>query len=83
MYDKWAAELPDVGLLKVVDAETGYEQYVDTGSRKLRRLYAQDWNSRQRWLDEMFNRSKVDHVSVTTDGDYVKALRAMFAKRIR
>lgn len=83
VYDKWAAELPDVGLLKVVDAETGYEQYVDTGSRKLRRLYAQDWNSRQRWLDEMFNRSKVDHVSVTTDGDYVKALRAMFAKRIR
>ena len=36
VYDKRAKELPDVGLMRVVDAETGFEQYVDTSSRLLR-----------------------------------------------
>ena len=36
VYDIRAKELPDVGLMRVVDAETGYEQYIDTSSRQLR-----------------------------------------------
>ena len=74
VYDQRARELPDVGLMKVVDAETGYEQYVDTGSKTLRQAYHKYWKNRQAQLEETFNKSNVDHVSVATDEDFVKAL---------
>ena len=81
VYDKRARELPDVGLMKVVDAETGHEQYVDTGSKALRQAYHKYWNSRQAQLEETFNKSNVDHVSVATNEDFVKALMMLFKQR--
>ncbi len=81
VYDQRARELPDVGLMKVVDAETGYEQYVDTGSKALRQAYRKYWNSRQSQLEETFNKSNVDHVSVATNEDFVKALMMLFKQR--
>ena len=81
VYDQRARELPDVGLMKVVDAETGYEQYVDTGSKALRQAYHKYWNSRQTQLEETFNKSNVDHVSVATNEDFVKALMMLFKQR--
>ena len=74
-------ELPDVGLMKVVDAETGFEQYVDTGSRKLRQAYQRYWMSRQAELYETFNKSNVDHVSIATNEDFVKSLLLLFKQR--
>lgn len=81
VYDKRACELPDVGLMKVVDAETGFEQYVDTSSRKLRESYRRYWIKRQSNLKETFAKSNVDSVSVATDEDYVKALIGLFKQR--
>ena len=81
VYDQRARELPDVGLMKVVDAETGYEQYVDTGSKTLRQAYHKYWKNRQVQLEETFNKSNVDHVSVATDEDFVKALLILFKQR--
>ncbi|MBO7139167.1 MAG: DUF58 domain-containing protein [Prevotella sp.] len=81
VYDRRAAELPDVGLMKVVDAETGFEQYVDTGSRKLRESYHRYWTKRQADLKETFAKSNVDSVSIATDGDYVKSLLGLFKQR--
>ena len=81
VYDQRARELPDVGLMKVVDAETGYEQYVDTGSKALCQAYRKYWNSRQSQLEETFNKSNVDHVSVATNEDFVKALMMLFKQR--
>ena len=81
VYDKRARELPDVGLMKVVDAETGFEQYVDTSSRRLRDAYRRYWNSRQTQLQEAFAKSNVDSVSIATDEDYVKSLLGLFKQR--
>lgn len=81
VYDKRACELPDVGLMKVVDAETGFEQYIDTSSRRLRDSYKQYWNNRQKQLKETFTRSNVDNVSIATDEDYVKSLLGLFKQR--
>ena len=81
VYDQRARELPDVGLMKVVDAETGHEQYIDTGSKALRQAYRKYWNSRQSQLEETFNKSNVDHVSVATNEDFVKALMMLFKQR--
>jgi uncharacterized protein (DUF58 family) len=81
VYDKRAKELPDVGLMRVVDAETGFEQYVDTSSRLLRESYNRYWVNRQKQLKETLAKSNVDSVSIATDEDYVKSLMALFNRR--
>lgn len=82
VYDVRAKELPDVGLMKVVDAETGFEQYIDTSSKRLRRDYQRYWMGRQAQLEETFNKSNVDHVSIATNEDFVKSLLLLFKQRI-
>ncbi len=81
VYDHRAKELPDVGLMKVIDSETGYEQYIDTSSKKLRTAYTRYWNNKQQNLQETFNKSNVDSISIATSDDYVKALMMLFKKR--
>ena len=81
VYDRRAKELPDVGLMKIVDAETGFEQYVDTSSRKLRDSYRQYWLNRQAKLLEAFSKSNVDNVSIATDEDFVGQLMLLFSRR--
>ena len=81
VYDRRIAELPDVGLMKVRDAETGHEQYVDTGSKFVRRAHSEWWRKRSTALSDTFTRSNVDSVSIRTDQDYVAALMSLFAKR--
>ena len=81
VYDQRAKDLPDVGLMKVVDAETGFEQYVDTSSKRLRESYHKYWMSRQSQLLETFNKSNVDSVSIATNEDFVKALLMLFKQR--
>ncbi len=81
VYDKWAKALPDVGLVKVVDAESGHEMYVDTSSKKVRAAHARYWTERQQMLKDTLSRANVDWVSVATDDDYVKAMMHLFASR--
>ncbi|MBP5798519.1 MAG: DUF58 domain-containing protein [Prevotella sp.] len=81
VYDQRSKELPDVGLMKVVDAETGFEQYVDTSSKRLRDSYRKYWTNRQSQLLETFNKSNVDSVSIATNEDFVKALLILFKQR--
>ncbi len=81
LYDPLQKALPDVGLLRIHDAETGYEQYIDTSSKALRRAHQRYWQEREEKLQQTFIRNNVDYVSVATDGDFVKALRQMFAMR--
>ena len=81
VYDRRARELPDVGLMKVVDAETGFEQYVDTSSKRLRDSYSKYWQDRQAKLMENFNKSNVDNVSIATNDDFVKSLMMLFKQR--
>lgn len=83
VYDRRMSELPDVGLMKWEDAETGHQQYVDTSSRSVRRIYAEWWREHAEQLEERFNRGRVDHVAVATDDDYVRALKHLFANRTR
>lgn len=81
VYDKWAKALPDVGLVKVVDAESGHEMYVNTSSKKVRAAHARYWIERQQMLKDTLSRANVDWVSVATDDDYVKAMMHLFASR--
>lgn len=81
VYDRWMKELPDVGLIRICDAETGEEQYIDTSSSRLRRAHAKHWAETQAALQETFNKSNVDNISIATDENYVKALMMLFKQR--
>jgi hypothetical protein len=81
VYDQRAKTLPDVGLLRVVDAETGHEQYIDTSSSRMRQAHTQYFLQRQMRLKETFNKSNVDHVSIATNDDFVKSLLLLFKQR--
>ena len=81
VYDRRAKMLPDVGLMKVCDAETGHEMIIDTSSKKLRHAHTRYWMERQDQLSQTFRKSNVDWTSIATDEDYVKALILLFKKR--
>jgi uncharacterized protein (DUF58 family) len=81
IYDRRLAELPDVGLMKIKDAETGNEQWIDTSSKNIRKTHAEWWHRKQNELIDCFRKSNVDSASVRTDQDYVKAMMGLFAKR--
>lgn len=81
VYDKRVCELPNVGLMRVKDAESGQECWIDTSSSSVRNAHRQWWEKQQEALNEVLNRSKVDSVSIRTDHDYVKALMNLFAQR--
>lgn len=81
VYDRRIQELPDVGLMKVRDAETGFERFIDTSDRRMREAQRKWWRQRSEYLHDTFSRSNIDSVSVRTDQDYVVALKNLFAKR--
>lgn len=81
IYDKREAELPNVGLLKIRDAETGLETWVDTGNKKTRENYANHWQERTAYLENIMARAGVDNIAVATDEDYIKPLMNLFKKR--
>lgn len=81
VYDKRDTELPDIGMMRVRDAETGHEQYLDTSSKKVRNAYREQWKKRQERLYETFTHSGVDSVAISTNDDYVKHLMMLFKKR--
>ncbi len=81
VYDQRETELPSVGLMKIKDAETGLERWIDSGSARVREAYKTWWEKRQTTMSDTFKKCRVDAVSIRTEDDYVKALIALFDKR--
>ena len=81
VYDPLAKRLPDVGLMKIRDAETSHEMVIDTSSKKLRQAHARYWLEREESLNELFAKSKIDWISVATNENYVRPMMSLFAQR--
>jgi uncharacterized protein (DUF58 family) len=81
IYDPREKEMPDVGLVNVLDAESGEQMWVNTSDK--------GWRSHfKEWNDIVYNKAvttlrkyKVDCVSIRTDEDYVKGLVSLFKSR--
>ncbi len=78
IYDPRERNLPDIGLVRIKDAETGEQMWVDTSSKAVRNHYATWGREVLRNSTTLFNRFKVDSVSISTDQDYVKGMMALF-----
>jgi uncharacterized protein (DUF58 family) len=81
VFDQRETALPDTGLIRVRDPETGATRWVDTSSRSVRDRYNRWYAEQQGLLSDLFVRSGIDAVRVRTDQDYVKPLTALFKKR--
>ncbi len=81
LYDPREEELPDVGLIRAIDAETGAEQWIDTSVSSVRRRYAEYFSQNVSYFRSAFLKSGADTVSIRTDQSYVNALLQFFKKR--
>ncbi|MCM1110401.1 MAG: DUF58 domain-containing protein [Clostridium sp.] len=81
VYDKRDTQLPDIGLMRVRDLESGAERWIDTSSQTVRKAYGKWWYDRQQFMTNTFSRCRVDHTCISTDEDYVKSLISLFKQR--
>lgn len=81
IYDKRERELPDIGMLRVSDAETGGEMWIDTSSRRVREEYAKWSEDVNTAVRQTLRKYKVDSADISTDSDYVKGLITLFKSR--
>ena len=78
IYDRRDAELPNIGLLKLKDAETGERIWIDTSDKRVTESYAKTWHMNQQALDSLFTKTGTRNISIRTDNDYVKGLMRLF-----
>lgn len=83
IYDKREKELPNVGLLKTIDPESGNITWLDTSNKKVRIAYAEAINRKEKILNDIFKHTGVDTVSIATDESYMAPLSNLFKKRKR
>lgn len=81
IYDKRENDLPNIGLVKMKNAETGNYLWVDTTSSRIRENYKKWYNDMDKKLNDLFTRGGIDAVNISTDQDYVKPLIQLFKKR--
>lgn len=81
IYDKRENELPDMGLVKMLDAESGMLRWIDTSDKKVRIHYAANAKKREQELKDLFNKSGVDAASISTSESYIAPLTNLFKRR--
>ena len=81
LSDPREAELPNVGLVQMRDAESGNVSWVDTGSRRVREDFKQNFIDNFDYFKRTLSRSGADFVNIRTDESYVNALLKFFRKR--
>jgi uncharacterized protein (DUF58 family) len=74
LWDPREAELPDVGLIVMEDAETGEQIYVDTSDKRFRQRFAEAAKQREAALTASFKRAGVDALPLSTDEDLVRSI---------
>lgn len=81
VFDPREREIPDVGLVKLKDAESGEELWVDTSSKSVREHF-NNWNNKAAYvIKNTLLRYGVDRVEISTEGDFVKGLVTLFKNR--
>jgi hypothetical protein len=83
LWDKMSKDLPSLGLLRIEDAETGAQKWVDTGSKFVRYEYEKEFFRLTDYAKDVFKKSGADLLHIRTDEDYVKVLQHFFISRMK
>lgn len=81
VYDTRMTALPKVGWMKIEDAETGQQQYVNTSSKTVHKAYEDWWKQHEEVVSSRFQQAHVDYATIATGGDFVRALKQLFSRR--
>lgn len=81
VFDPVEKAIPNIGLIKVLDSETGAEKWIDTSSRTIRDAYEKWWIGHIELIKNIFKKCGVDSAELRTDLDYVKPLIKLFKNR--
>ena len=79
--DRREKEIPNIGLVKLADAETGAERWIDTGSKRVRTQMLSDRKEREKIRNSIFVKSNLDRIEVTTGSNYIQPLVQFFRRR--
>ena len=79
--DRREKEMPNIGLVKLADAETGAERWIDTSSKRVRSQMIADRKEREKLRNSIFIRSRLDRIEVTTGSNYIQPLVQFFRRR--
>jgi hypothetical protein len=81
IVDKTETELPQVGLIKLKDNESGKIMWVDTNNKEFRKRYTVNRLKFEDALKDIFNRSGIDAAKILTDESYIQPLMQLFKNR--
>jgi uncharacterized protein (DUF58 family) len=81
VFDSAEKTIPNIGFIKVTDAETGEEKWIDTSLRTVRNNYASWYDNHLKYIDNTFKRYGIDWTSLGTGEDYVRPLLKLFGNR--
>ncbi len=81
IYDYREKELPDIGLIKLLDAETGEQKWIDSSNKKVRTHFIAEAKRKDNYLKDLFNKSGVDTANINTADSYVQPLVNLFKRR--
>lgn len=81
--DQREKNLPDVGLIKAQDLESGKERVIDTSDAKVRDAWKNHFTSSTEMFNKVFSLAKSDTISIQTDEDYIKAMQVFFKRRAK
>ncbi|MDL2228477.1 DUF58 domain-containing protein [Bacteroidales bacterium OttesenSCG-928-K03] len=74
-------DIPNLGMIRTYDKESGKTIWMDTSSKKVREAYSKWWKDKNVELTRLFLRCGVDNAFLQTDKDYVKELMRVFKVR--
>ncbi len=81
IHDKQDREMPQAGLVQLMDAESGMLQWVDTDDKSIRNQYANSFDQHQKYCLQAFRKSGAQLMGIRTDADYVRELQTFFKAR--
>ncbi|UNY99975.1 DUF58 domain-containing protein [Zhouia spongiae] len=81
IYDKREEEIPNIGMVRMEDAETGELMLVNTQSKSVRKAYTKYYNDRKHYYKNTFTKSGCGVLSCRVDESYVKKLLGYFKQR--
>jgi uncharacterized protein (DUF58 family) len=83
LYDIMDRQLPDAGLLQVLDSENNKTKWVDSSDRFVRHQYEQEFFRVTEYSTQTFKKAGCDLLHINTNEDYVKVLQRFFLSRNR
>lgn len=81
IFDEKEQKLPNIGLVNMLDAETGQQKFINTGSKKVRMEYEKYYQEKVKYFQEVFTKCGAGTISTRVDEDYAKKLLGYFRAR--